>query len=275
MKDQRLYGGGIDFILAIGEQGASWFRQAGYSARKIFPYAYLTERPEYGQIVYRDSGPVELIYVGQHVSRKGMDIAFRALAQMPNADWRLTTVGAGESVSAWKALVQKLGISHRVRFLPAAPSQEIAARIAQSDLLLLPSRFDGWGAVINEALMTGVPVICSDHCGAKDLLRDHWRGESVRTGSVDDLRMALSAWIAGGRKTQASSERIRQWSHCIEGENGADYILRVIDHVYSGGSRPSVPWRMEGAGASSDGGESQTGCSRPVGNRRFRTGSIA
>jgi glycosyltransferase involved in cell wall biosynthesis len=271
IKDHRTYGGGIDFILAIGEQGAVWFRQAGYADRKIFPYAYLTERPEFQHILYRKSGPVELIYVGQHVPRKGMDIAFRALAQMAGADWHLTTIGTGEFASEWRETVQKLGIAHRVRFLPAVPSREVSARIAESDLLLLPSRFDGWGAVINEALMLGVPVICSDHCGAKDLLHDPWRGEVVQAGSVDGLRAVLSEWIARGKKTEASSERIRLWSHCIEGERGADYILDVIGHVYSNGSRPSVPWRKEGAETTVDGVEAQTGFSRLMGNRGFRT----
>jgi glycosyltransferase involved in cell wall biosynthesis len=277
VKDQWLYGGGIDFILAIGEQGATWFRQAGYANWKIFPYAYITERPAPQPMIYGEAGPVELIYVGQYVPRKGMDIAFRALAQVANADWRLTVLGAGQSAAKWHEMVRKLGISDRVRFLSALPPQEVAAWIAESDLLLLPSRFDGWGAVVNEALMTGVPVVCSDHCGAKDLLLDPWRGQVVRANSVEDLRTTLSAWIARGKKTHASSERIRQWSHCIEGERGADYILAVIEHVYSGGPQPLVPWHIQAQASAGPGSESETGlCSqRPCDNRlSSRTGEV-
>jgi glycosyltransferase involved in cell wall biosynthesis len=270
IKDRWLCGGGIDFILAIGEQGATWFRQAGYSNRKIFPYAYLTERPVFQPIVYGEAGPVELIYLGQYVPRKGMDIAFRALAHMARTDWRLSVIGAGESATEWRQLVRTLGISHQVRFLAAMPLQEVAARIAESDLLLLPSRFDGWGAVVNEALMMGVPAVCSDRCGAKDLLLEPWRGQVVRAGSVEDLRIALSAWIARGRKTQSSSERIRQWSQCIEGERGADYILSVIEHVYSGGPRPVVPWRIETQAAATSEGNPKVTCARD----RFATESL-
>lgn len=278
LKDQWLYGGGIHFILAIGEQGATWFRRAGYSNRKIFPYAYLTERPASQPIISGETGPVELIYLGQHIPRKGMDIAFRALAHVASADWRLTVVGVGESATEWRDLVWKLRISDRVRFLSALPSREVVGRIAESDLLLLPSRFDGWGAVINEALMTGVPVVCSDHCGAKDLLLDPWRGQVVRAGSVEDLQTALSAWIAGGKKTSASSERIRLWSHCIEGERGADYILAVIEHVYSGGPRPLVPWRTEARASGGAGSDSENDLrSRQIRHRRLRsrTGEVA
>jgi glycosyltransferase involved in cell wall biosynthesis len=259
VKDQWRYGGGIDFILAIGEQGVSWFRRAGYANRKIFPYAYLTERPTSQPIIYGKAGPVELIYVGQYIRRKGMDIAFRALAQVASSDWRLTIIGAGQSAPEWRAVVGKLGISDRVRFLSALPAQEVTARIAESDLLLLPSRFDGWGAVVNEALMTGVPVVCSDHCGARDLLLDPSRGQIVRAGSVEDLRKALSAWIAQGKKTHASSERIRRWSYCIEGDRGADYILAVIKHVYSGGPRPQVPWHIEAPASEGRRSQSDTG----------------
>lgn len=38
------------------------------------------------------------------------------------------------------------------------------------DVLVLPSRYDGWGAVINEALQRGLYVICSNRCGAKALV---------------------------------------------------------------------------------------------------------
>ena len=78
---------------------------------------------------------------------------------------------------------------------------EAVAEIARHDLFLLPSRFDGWGAVVNEALMCGVPVVCSDNCGAAELLGESWRGEVFRTGSAAGLKDILQRWIALGRRT--------------------------------------------------------------------------
>jgi glycosyltransferase involved in cell wall biosynthesis len=115
---------------------------------------------------------------------------------------------------------------------------------ASFDLLILPSQFDGWGAVVNEALMCGVPVICSDQCGAADLLAESWRGSIFRNASVGSLTQELRAWIKHGPISASERQRIQQWSHCIEGESVAHYLIDILRHVYEGSARPTAPWRI-------------------------------
>jgi glycosyltransferase involved in cell wall biosynthesis len=111
-----------------------------------------------------------------------------------------------------------------------------------TDLLLLPSRYDGWGAVVNEALMCGVPVVCSDNCGAAELLREPWRGATFKAGSAEDLRMVLRRWMERGKLTKQSRVRIREWSSAIEGAPLARYFVEVVEFVRDGGVRPIPPW---------------------------------
>jgi glycosyltransferase involved in cell wall biosynthesis len=188
-----------------------------------------------------------LIYLGQCAHRKGIDIALRALAGMTRLMWRLSVIGSGPEEEQWRQLAEQLGIGTRVCFTSALPYEKAMAELAKSDLLLLPSRYDGWGAVVNEALMAGVPVVCSDACGAQDLLREVWRGEVFPSGSVSALRNILETRIAGGRLDAEARERIQRWSRCLEGDAGAAYILSVIQHVYEGGPRPVTPWMAESA----------------------------
>lgn len=47
--------------------------------------------------------------------------------------------------------------------------EEIPSILSNQDILILPSIYDGWGAVVNEALQSGLYVISSNQCGAKDL----------------------------------------------------------------------------------------------------------
>jgi glycosyltransferase involved in cell wall biosynthesis len=56
---------------------------------------------------------------------------------------------------------------------------------------VLPSRFDGWGAVVNEALMVGTPVICSNRCGASDVIENGRNGYVFEAGSARALRERL------------------------------------------------------------------------------------
>ena len=97
--------------------------------------------------------------------------------------------------------------------------------------------------------MRGVPVVCSDRCGAYDLLREPWRGEIYPWHRVDSLAEILERRIAAGPVDNATRRRISNWSRCIEGPSVADYFLAVIEHIYAGGPRPDAAVVRIGSGA--------------------------
>ena len=71
--------------------------------------------------------------------------------------------------------------------------------LSAADVLVLPSHWDGWGAVINEALCNGARVVCSDFCGAADLVSDPRFGRVFREGSLESLTQAMDAMIDLGK----------------------------------------------------------------------------
>jgi len=238
-------GARIDFLLPMGQLGVQWFSRAGFPREKIFPYGYFTEAPVIDATdddAVSDGGPVQLMYVGQYIQRKGVDVLLQALAGQESSDWHLQLVGEGD----WRALLEgmsnRLGLSERVSFLASQPNAEVMRLMQHSDLLILPSRFDGWGAVVNEALLRGTPVVCTDKCGAADLLREDWRGEAVPCTSVPALSEALRRRIAQGRLTPEGRARIREWARCITGEMAADYLHQIIQYVIGNAPRPTPPW---------------------------------
>lgn len=133
-------------------------------------------------------------------------------------------------------------LEDRIRFIRNKANVEAMRLLDASDLLVLPSRWDGWGAVVNEALMRGVPVLCSDRCGAASLVRHNEQGEVFPTGSVTGLRDALARRISAGKKTQESTRVLRAWAHAITGESAADYLLSILASVYADQRRPAPPW---------------------------------
>jgi len=239
------YGSNLDFILAMGSQGVAWYRECRFQESKIFPFAYVTEA-QAGCIPQETrpqmSAEFGIAFVGQLVPRKGGDLLLRALASQTERNWRLRMMGEGECRAAWERLARMLGISDKVSFTGALPNKDGRKIIGSADLLVLPSRYDGWGAVVNEALMQGVPVLCSDQCGARDLLADPIRGEVFKAGSVDSLGEALTKWIKRGKRTSELTERIKSWSSCLEGGPVADYFAGVLQHVYEAAPRPTPPW---------------------------------
>jgi glycosyltransferase involved in cell wall biosynthesis len=63
---------------------------------------------------------------------------------------------------------------------------------------VLPSRFDGWGMLVNESLAVGTPVICTDACGAAAIVTNQQSGCVVPAGQASPLAAALTAAIAKG-----------------------------------------------------------------------------
>jgi glycosyltransferase involved in cell wall biosynthesis len=233
----------IRFLLAIGDGAPEWYRRCGCPAERIYPYGYFMEPPESVPSAERPhGGPVRLIFVGQFIPRKGGDILLRALAQVSTIDWVCELVGGGAEEAAWRQLTERNRLAGRVRFTPPLLSAECMEKLSRADVLVLPSRFDGWGAVVSEALMRGVPVICTDECGAAALLKDAWRGEVVKAGSVTALRDALARRIQHGPPSLCERQRIIDWSQCITGESAARYLLAVVHHARGEGPRPEVPW---------------------------------
>ncbi|MFX9050260.1 glycosyltransferase, partial [Acinetobacter baumannii] len=57
-----------------------------------------------------------------------------------------------------------------VEVVPFQPYSQAMALLAQSDVVVVPSRHDGWGAVVNEAIGYGIPVVCTDRCGSLDMV---------------------------------------------------------------------------------------------------------
>jgi glycosyltransferase involved in cell wall biosynthesis len=235
----------IDFLLAVGQVGVRWYESVGYDPSRIYPLIYVTQRPvaaaEFGK-EWKEQEAFRILYLGHFIQRKDGVTAIRALSGIPELDWQFDAVGNGPDTGRWKKAAAESGVVDRIRFHDAVNNRTIGNLLEHTDLLLLPSRYDGWGAVVNEALMCGVPVICSDNCGAAELLRESWRGSTFKMGSAEDLRKVLLEWMEKGKRTKESSERIREWSTAIEGPPLARYLVDIVKHILDGGERPSPPW---------------------------------
>ena len=120
----------------------------------------------------------------------------------------------GESLRAEAAA---LGVSERVRFLGFVNQSALPAAYMASDVLVLPSEFDAWGLVVNEAMICGVPAVVSDQVGAAgDLVIPGETGEIYPVGDVNALTEILSRLLRNPgelhRRGEAARKRMESWS---------------------------------------------------------------
>ena len=84
--------------------------------------------------------------------------------------------------------------------------------------MVLPSYFDGWGAVVSESLMVGTPVICSDQCDLQQLSKQV-NLVTLNSDDVKDLYLKLKKTITKG-KVSKRRKLIKKWANCLSLNQG-------------------------------------------------------
>jgi len=136
------------------------------------------------------------IYVGSLSHRKGTDILLKAYAKLDNNEWGLILVGKDTAKGGYLKLAKKLNINDRVIFTGAIDFNRVNEYLSYSDVFVLPTRFDGWGAVLNEAASLALPLISTDECGAAyHLIENDKNGYIVKVDSIISLMSAMKKYV--------------------------------------------------------------------------------
>jgi len=110
-----------------------------------------------------------------------------------------------------------LGVASRVRFLGFANQTQLPAIYTAADLMVLPSSYDAFGVVVNEAMLCGCAVAVSDRVGAaRDLVEQGRTGFVYRCGDIDALaevlRQAVNERAKLSEMGRAARARMTTWS---------------------------------------------------------------
>jgi alpha-1,3-rhamnosyl/mannosyltransferase len=122
-------------------------------------------------------GPPILLFVGAPIARKNLDLALDVLAQTvpgsPLESARLLISGAhADSFPHYAARIAEKGLEGRVRWLGPVPEAEMPLLYAAADLLIYPSRYEGFGLPPIESMSVGTPVVASNATCLPEVLGD-------------------------------------------------------------------------------------------------------
>jgi glycosyltransferase involved in cell wall biosynthesis len=164
---------------------------------------------------------VQLICVASLSARKGHEVLVDALSTLKDLSWHLTCVGdterAPETVARLGERIAASGLQDRISLIGECGEHEVAQHYDRSDVFVLPTRHEGYGMAVAEALAFGLPVIATP-VGAIGHLVGANAGVLVPVGDVDALSQALrrvivdrayrSALAAGAR---SAGRRLPTW----------------------------------------------------------------
>jgi glycosyltransferase involved in cell wall biosynthesis len=244
--------GRLSGLLAVSFLARRAFRS--FPFRQVYSFAYFLAPidPSGPTIGEPDTSPeVEIIYVGQLVERKGVDLLLEAASSLQASGYafRLTLVGDGASRHRLMNQVSRMPHPEWVTFAGVLAHDAVRPRMRTAGLFVLPSRFDGWGMVVNEALSVGVPAIVSDACGAAELIQDGVNGYVFRAQDVVDLRDKLQSFLALTEAQRAAMrQRAFETSQTITADKAADYLVQCLRHLRGEREQqPVPPWKPNSA----------------------------
>lgn len=112
-----------------------------------------------------------VLYVGQFIERKGVKLLLEAAAkaQQSGLEFSLLLVGDGREKQALQQRAENLRLKN-IQFMPMQSQECMPAVYRSADLMVLPTLEDVWGLVANEAILSGIPVLCSKYAGCAEEL---------------------------------------------------------------------------------------------------------
>jgi len=140
-------------------------------------------------------GPVELLFVGNLIPRKGLHHLLAALARLPNRDWRLHAVGRADVEASYskriRAQIARLGLGDRVTLHGRVSDSVLQDFLRHCHLLAVPS-YEGFGIVYLEAMAFGLPVIASTAGAAHEIVQPGVNGFLMGPANIDGLAQTLT-----------------------------------------------------------------------------------
>ncbi|MEK7469142.1 MAG: glycosyltransferase family 4 protein [Planctomycetota bacterium] len=231
----------IDSFCYMGQLGKQHLERLGIPGDRMFfaPYSVDTalferQKQQFQRVQVRaDLGiPADatvLLFSGKLVPRKAPLLLVEAVRRLGNPESIfLVLVGEGEQRAEVEAAARAALGS---RFLmPGFVNQSgIGRYYAAADVLVLPSLFDTWGLVVNEAMQFGLPVVVSDRVGcAPDLLVEGTTGYTFSSSDAASLAKRLNLLIE-------DPERIRSM-----GQHASRHVERYSASAAAAGIRLAV-----------------------------------
>ena len=238
-------------IFAISSLAVRQYLSSGVSAGKLFPFGYFVPHVAGPAAPWPKSiaRPTELrlVFVGNLIRRKGLDLLISAVKRLLAEGYAVTLdvfgPGSTEPYAFDARYIRHLGL------IPFGQSQSV---IAGYDALVLPSRYDGWGVVVNEALSAHVPVVCSSHVGARTLVENFGAGSVFTSDDAGALCQALKHLLTDAKALPRMREAAARAEPAIEPAVAARYMLAVINAAPRAKADIASPWYAAPSGARTD-----------------------
>ena len=198
------------------------------------------------------SGPFRIVQVSRLAhEQKGQDLLIRSLRmildRLGEGAVCVDFIGEGDSLDYLKRLSVDCAVDGQCRFVGVATRQSIYDTLHEYDLLVQPSRYEGFGLTVIEGIAAGLPVLVSDIEGPMEIIADGQLGWSFRSEDTRDLSGKVIELAALSRRPEFADEmraRIEQGKAGFDIKLTAQRYLaeytRLISNAESAPQKPEI-----------------------------------
>ena len=192
------------YILGASAYTSYDLKLCGFNEKKCFKWGYFPEVRALGIDFLlkqkRDNKVVEILYAGRLLYLKNVLDTVKALNLLLKkniTNFHFTIVGDGEEKKEIKNYIHSQSLEKYVQVLPFIPAKEVRQYMDKADVYVFGSNFyEGWGAVVNEAMDSACAMIVSHAVGsAPFLIRDGVNGLIYECSNIEQLADKLEQLI--------------------------------------------------------------------------------
>lgn len=233
----------VSGVFAISRLAQLQFQLAGFPTSKLFLFGYFvpgqfgSKDVERFRLDRESRSTIKAIFVGSLIRRKGVDL----LVDVSKA---LLAQYSKISIDVYGPGNRDMLPSHlpNLSYRGAIPFGRAQEEMARYDLVLIPSRHDGWGVAVNEAILAGIPAICSDHVGAGALVDKFACGLDFKAGDHHGLLEVLRRIEDDPALLKSLTRQAISAREMIEPRTAARYMLAIIESPPLKRATIDSPW---------------------------------
>ena len=195
-----------DFISVPSHFAKQSFIERGVPAHKLLQVPYGVD-PEHFHATAPHDEVFRLIHVGGLTLRKGVHYLLRAFHELrlPGAELWLV----GQAAPEITPFLRQYGGS-AVRMIASQPQNQLHRYYSQATAFCLNSIEEGFGMVVSQAMACGLPIVCTEHTGARDLIRHGVDGLVIPVRDVEKLKESILFLYGDRVAARAMGESARQ-----------------------------------------------------------------
>ncbi|MBT2548556.1 glycosyltransferase [Arthrobacter sp. ISL-65] len=233
-KDMGKVMGQADVVTTPTPLAAKAMHQHAF-LRKVLPLSNGIDsaayEPKPDEVIEPHEHPT-VLFAGRLAEEKHVDVLIKAVAATPaDLNVHLEIVGGGEVRPSLEALVERLGLQNRVKFLGLASDDELREAYIRADLFCMPGTAELQSLVTLEAMSASTPVLLADAMALPHLVRDGENGYLFTPNDSADLSAKITRIFrlpAEERKAMGDASRCMVEPHSIQG------TLQTFEDLYYG-----------------------------------------